>query len=170
MQPWRVSIRDFFQKRTIFTNPKLLNGIVKMRTLLLHIISILGWAIHLGKCIDCWSLLCALTKIWMMKAYEHVDLSKSSYSQLFFHLLSIIGALLSLTTPTFFNLAPLQISESNAPRPFASSRFSLGGVVFACGKSVFHFRWGIPRVHRGWWNLWNLKFCSYQPSREYLPG
>lgn len=44
---------------------------------------------------------------------------------------SITGALLSLTTPTFFSLAPLEISESNAPLPFASSRFNLGAVVFA---------------------------------------
>lgn len=46
-------------------------------------------------------------------------------------LLSMMGALLSLTTATFLSLAPLQMSFSSAPRPLASSRLSLGGVVFA---------------------------------------
>lgn len=41
------------------------------------------------------------------------------------------GALRSLTTPTFFSLAPLVMSVSSAPLPLASSRFSLGGVVLA---------------------------------------
>lgn len=44
---------------------------------------------------------------------------------------SITGALRSLTTPTFFSLAPLWMSDSSAPLPFASDEFSLGGVVFA---------------------------------------
>lgn len=44
---------------------------------------------------------------------------------------SRIGVLLSLTTETFLSLVPLQMSDSKAPLPFASSRLSLGGVVLA---------------------------------------
>lgn len=47
---------------------------------------------------------------------------------------SITGALLSLTWATFFSLAPLWMSDSSAPLPFASDELSLGGVVFASLK------------------------------------
>lgn len=46
--------------------------------------------------------------------------------------LSSTGALRSLTTPTFFSLAPLQMSDSSAPLPLDSEACSLGGVVLAC--------------------------------------
>lgn len=49
--------------------------------------------------------------------------------------LSRTGALRSLTTPTFFSLAPLQMSDRRAPLPFASELLSFGGVVFACKGS-----------------------------------
>lgn len=45
---------------------------------------------------------------------------------------SRMGALRSLTTPTFFSLVPLQMSDSSAPLPLASEPLSLGGVVLAC--------------------------------------
>lgn len=51
------------------------------------------------------------------------------------NLLSITGALRSLTWVTFFSLAPLWMSDSSAPLPFASDELSLGGAVFACGDS-----------------------------------
>lgn len=51
------------------------------------------------------------------------------------NLLSITGALRSLIWPTFFSLAPLWMSDSSAPLPFASDELSLGGAVFACGDS-----------------------------------
>lgn len=44
-----------------------------------------------------------------------------------------MGALRSLTTPTFFSLAPLQMSDSSAPLPLDSEALSLGGLVLACG-------------------------------------
>lgn len=47
---------------------------------------------------------------------------------------SITGALRSLTWPTFFSLAPLWMSDSSAPLPFASDELSLGGAVFASWK------------------------------------
>ena len=47
-------------------------------------------------------------------------------------LLSSCGALRSSTTATFLSRVPVQMSESRAPRPLASSRFSFGGVVLAC--------------------------------------
>lgn len=59
----------------------------------------------------------------MVKAEEEV--SRDS--------LSSTGALRSLTTPTFFSLAPLWMSDSSAPLPLVSELLSLGGVVLACG-------------------------------------
>lgn len=47
------------------------------------------------------------------------------------------GALRSLTAVTFFNLAPLQMSDSSAPLPLASFEDSFGGVVLAfCKKKI----------------------------------
>lgn len=37
-----------------------------------------------------------------------------------------------MTTPVFFSLAPLQMSDSSAPLPLDSEVLSLGGVVLAC--------------------------------------
>lgn len=44
---------------------------------------------------------------------------------------SSMGALRSFTTATFFSRVPLQMSDSRAPRPLASSLLSLGGLVLA---------------------------------------
>lgn len=48
---------------------------------------------------------------------------------------SITGALRSLAIATFFSLVPLHMSDSSAPRPLASSRGSLGALVFAWLKA-----------------------------------